>query len=60
VLGEKAFMSPGGKERESLILKHGLASIQKRGEEGIPTEHEEQILKEQGVFPNAIQPGFIA
>jgi hypothetical protein len=53
-------MSPGGKERESLILKHGLASIQKRGEEGIPTEHEEQILKEQGVFPNAIQPGFIA
>ena len=39
------FMLP---ERESLILKHGLASIQRR-EEGIPTEHEEQILKEQGV-----------
>src|SRR5262245_32566491 len=42
-------MSPGGKERESLILKHRLASIQKRREEGIPIEHEEQILKEQGI-----------
>ena len=42
-------MLPRGKERESLILKHGLVSIQKRREEGILTEHEEQILKEQGV-----------
>src|SRR5262245_20489885 len=51
-------MSPGGKERESLILKHGLASIQKRREDGIPTEHEEQISERARCFPERDPTGF--
>jgi hypothetical protein len=31
-------------------FKHGLAAIQKRREESITTEHEEQILEEQYVL----------
>jgi hypothetical protein len=49
-------------------FKHGLAAIQKRREEGIPTEHEEnvrrQILngliadKSAGMSKYRLRPGF--
>src|SRR5215475_269537 len=39
-------------------FKHGLAAIQKRREESLTTEHEEQILEEQYAPPECDATGF--